>query len=152
MIVADEQAMVDFGYLLGEVSQGRGLVFLKGNLGAGKTTLCRGILAAFGYNGPVKSPTYTLVEPYDLAGQTIYHFDLYRLSDPEELEFMGIRDYLDGESLCLVEWPEKAGGFLPSADLLVNIQYREGGRELLLESGTEYGKSLKDKMQKILSN
>lgn len=125
---ADEQAVIDYGAELSSRFSDGGIILLQGDLGAGKTTLVRGILRARGHAGAVKSPTYTLVEPYELQGKTIYHFDLYRLGDPEELEYMGGRDYFSSDALCLVEWPEKAEGFLPAADLLIKLSYHQAGR------------------------
>ncbi|MBM4208331.1 MAG: tRNA (adenosine(37)-N6)-threonylcarbamoyltransferase complex ATPase subunit type 1 TsaE [Gammaproteobacteria bacterium] len=106
------------------------LVFLHGDLGAGKTTLVRGFLRAAGHKGTVKSPTYNLVEEYHLAGKTIYHFDLYRLKDPEELEWIGINDYLSQEAVCFIEWPEQGRKYLPKPDISITLTAQQEGRRL----------------------
>ena len=139
IILADEAATLAFGAALARAIPGGAVIHLHGNLGAGKTTLVRGILHALGHTGAVKSPTYTLVEPYSIAGREIYHFDLYRLCDPEELEYMGIRDYFHDHSLCLLEWPEKGEGFLPRADLILDIQHLSQGRQLSCLAQTPCG-------------
>lgn len=137
----DEDAMTALGTQLANASTGQGTVFLEGDLGAGKTTLSRGIIRGFGHMGAVKSPTFTLVEPYDLSLVTLYHFDLYRLVDPEELEFLGIRDYFEGNALCLIEWPAKGAGFLPKPDLTITISAEEQGRRVELRADSSRGET-----------
>lgn len=132
--LADETAMLAYGASVAQQFPSGGLITLHGDLGAGKTTLVRGLLHGLGHMGKVKSPTYTLVEPYHLQGRDIYHFDLYRLADPEELEYLGFRDYLRPDALCLVEWPEKAASLLPPADLRLYIRHCDDGREILAET------------------
>ena len=117
-----------------------GLVaYLIGDLGAGKTTLARGILRGLGYTGRVKSPTFTLVEVYEFSSLYLYHFDFYRFSDPQELSATGFRDYFDGQAACLIEWPEKAAG-LPAPDLRIKMQVTEPGRTVDLYAKTEAGR------------
>ena len=139
--LADEEATLRAGRALGEVVLA-GVIFLEGNLGMGKTTLTRGLIQGLGHQGAVKSPTYTLVEPYQLDGRQIYHFDLYRLSEPEELEYMGIRDYFDQAALCLVEWAERGEGMLPTPDLEIKLEPLEQGRKLSLSAMTAKGRDL----------
>lgn len=147
--VEGEVQQVAAGKNLGSKLEGGDVIFLKGRLGAGKTTFCKGVLAAFGYGGAVKSPTYTLVEPYELAEVTLFHFDLYRLGDVEELEFMGIRDYFSNRSICLIEWPDKGFGALPEADIQVDIHYRgENLRAIEYQAGTARGRDIVAQMEK----
>lgn len=138
------EATEAFGAQLWRQLPARCLVFLHGPLGVGKTTLVRGFLRAAGYTGAVKSPTYTLVEEYIIGDRKIYHFDLYRLSDPEELEWIGIRDYLEQDCLCLIEWPEMGAGFLPAPDLKLFLSLQDDGRTLEMEAiNPELKKNLK---------
>lgn len=124
----DVAATEQFGADLWHMLPSKCLVFLNGDLGAGKTTLVRGVLRASGYLGAVKSPTYTLVEEYTLGGRKLFHFDLYRLTDPEELEWIGIRDYFDQDSLCFIEWPDNGAGFLPKPDKTITLIPEGTGR------------------------
>lgn len=135
--VYGEEAMVQFGESFAVSLKQGGVIFLEGDLGMGKTTFVRGVLRGLGYDGPVKSPTYTIVEPYTVSGIEAFHFDLYRVSDPEELEFMGIRDYFSESCLCLIEWAEMGAGVLPEADFVVSIDRIKNGRQVSLEAKTE---------------
>lgn len=120
------------------------LIYLRGPLGAGKTTLVRGMLRGLGHDGTVKSPTFTLVEPYSFPKLEFYHFDLYRLNNPEELEFLGVRDYLHGEGVCVVEWAERAEDVLPTPDVDIMISPTGTGRIVRITTYTDHGKSLSD--------
>jgi tRNA threonylcarbamoyladenosine biosynthesis protein TsaE len=141
-VLADEEATLDAGARIARASNGQGLITLRGNLGSGKTTLCRGLIRALGHKGAVKSPTYTLVEPYDLGGIRVQHYDLYRLSDPEEVEYLGMRDFLDNQTLTLIEWPEKAKGFLPPIDLDLVLEVLESGRRLTWQAFSPLGEQI----------
>jgi len=116
------------------------VIYLHGDLGAGKTTLVRGVLNALGYAGRVKSPTYTLVEPYQAAGLDLRHFDLYRLHDEEEWEAAGFRDEFDGRNIFFIEWPEKARELIPQADVEIVFEILEQGRKMEIHANTETGK------------
>jgi len=128
------------------------IIYLKGDLGTGKTTLARGFIRGLGHEGAVKSPTYTLLEPYDLPTGHCYHFDLYRLADPGELEYLGLRDLLQSDAILLVEWPEKGKGELPPADLVITIYPEPESRRLLLESCTPHGAELLKKSASTLES
>ncbi|RVT47882.1 tRNA (adenosine(37)-N6)-threonylcarbamoyltransferase complex ATPase subunit type 1 TsaE [Rheinheimera sediminis] len=128
--LADEAATLALAALFSPYLRQGAVLYLQGDLGAGKTTFSRGLLQAMGHQGNVKSPTYTLVEPYSICDQQVFHFDLYRLRDPEELEFMGIRDYFSKGNLCLIEWPERGYGLLAEADLELQLQIEQNQRQL----------------------
>ena len=135
LFLANEEATIALGQKLSRFLRSptqNFVIYLNGQLGAGKTTLTRSIIQAMGYQGNVKSPTYALVEEYHLPQKSIYHFDLYRLSDPEELEFIGFRDYFRENALCLLEKKKKGGDLIPQPDLLINIEYQQQARQITL--------------------
>jgi tRNA threonylcarbamoyladenosine biosynthesis protein TsaE len=141
-VVDNEQLLEKLGGCLSSLLGQHLLLTLEGELGAGKTTLVRGLLHRAGYSGAVKSPTFSLVEPYELISGKLFHFDLYRLKDPEELEYIGMREYLSAPALSVVEWPEKAGDFLPVSDIHIMIKRTGQGREVNLQAQTEHGRIL----------
>lgn len=156
LFLEDEVAQLRLAAVIASKVSPGCVIFLEGDLGAGKTTLVRGFLRELGFTGNVKSPTYTLVEPYKVNGQTIYHFDLYRLGEPDELEYAGGRDYFDNESICLIEWPEKAEGYLPQADLLCQLSYQQQvgkqGRACVLQANSEEAELILKSVAKTLSD
>lgn len=137
--LSDAAATEAVGSALAQVPQWGAMIYLLGDLGMGKTTLTRGFLRGLGWSGTVKSPTYTLVEAYEWPEHAVYHFDLYRLGDPEELEFIGIRDYDSPQAVCLIEWPERGAGVLRPADLVLTLVESGSGRLLQWQAPTELG-------------
>jgi tRNA threonylcarbamoyladenosine biosynthesis protein TsaE len=153
--LADETATIAIGTGLAKVVKSATVqqalvVYLNGDLGAGKTTLTRGFVRGMGHVGNVKSPTYTLVEPYELGEWRVFHFDLYRLADAEELEYMGIRDYFNNDCCCFIEWPEKGVGLLAKADLIINIAYQDEQRIIKLQAETVHGEQVLTEFAEII--
>ena len=141
ILIHSEDDMLNFGRSIAKACSPGMVIFLEGELGAGKTTLVRGVLRAFDYVGAVKSPTYTLVENYELDDKQIFHFDLYRLAAAEELEYMGGRDCFQENSLSFIEWPQQGEGYLPKPDLIIEIQYQGlAQRQVKLKALTVAGK------------
>lgn len=145
-LISDEAQMRDFGARLLSACNSGGIIALQGNLGTGKTTLVRGALESVGVTSGVRSPTYTLVEYYPLEPLSIAHFDLYRLAEPEELEYLGFRDYLTDDTLCFIEWPERGKGILGEFGLEVFLDYDPGGRRLRIEASSDWGRQLIKKL------
>lgn len=140
MILADEDATLTLARRLAARLKPGMVIYLHGDLGAGKTTLVRGVLSALGYKGRVKSPTYTLVEPYHIAGLDLLHFDLYRLHDEEEWDSAGFRDEFDGHNIFFIEWPEQAQGLLPPADVGIMFEILPQGRSVEIRGHTPTGR------------
>ena len=145
--LADEAATAQFGAQLAQILAPGLVIYLSGNLGAGKTALVRAVLRGLGYQGKVKSPTFTLVELYVISNLTIYHFDLYRFGEPREWVEAGFRDYFGPDTVCLVEWPEKAEGVLPPADLRITLQIQGLGRSAEIEARTKAGEQCLTRLQ-----
>ena len=135
----DTNATMRAGAALAPGLSGGMIVTLSGELGAGKTTLVRGLLHGLGWNGPVKSPTYTIVEHYLISSLYLYHFDFYRFDKPAEWEDSGFAEYFRPDALCVIEWPEHVRGMLPPVDVALSLQYQRDGRELTLQAGTRAG-------------
>lgn len=146
LYLADEAATVELGARLAATLRPGFVVYLSGELGSGKTTLVRGCLRALGYQGRVKSPTFALVEVYRLSRLYLHHFDFYRFEDPHEWIDAGFRDAFDGDNVCLVEWPEKAGDQLPSADLTIRLEHAGEGRQATITGQTDAGKQCLDQL------
>lgn len=127
LFIPNETDMLSLGKRIAANSKPGDLIYLHGELGAGKTTLVRGLLYALGITGAIKSPTFTLVETYQVDNLHLFHFDLYRLTDPKELLAIGLSDYLTEDAICLIEWPEKAEDYLPEANLYCTIEIPETG-------------------------
>ncbi len=121
-------------------------IYLQGELGAGKTTLARALLQRLGVGGPVKSPTYTLLEPYEASRLHLYHFDFYRFKTPAEFMDGGFAEYFGPGGVCLVEWPERAGDYLPPPDLRIVLQDHDPGRSAMVSAQTEIGAKCRDRL------
>jgi tRNA threonylcarbamoyladenosine biosynthesis protein TsaE len=146
MHLADEAATRALGARLARVIMPGLALYLRGDLGSGKTTLVRGLLRGLGYTGRVKSPTYALVELYAVSRLNLYHFDFYRFREPKEWRDTGFNEYFNGASVCLVEWPEKAAGLLPVADLDIALEFAGDRRDLSIRAGTQSGKACLDRL------
>ncbi len=144
--IRDEQEMLALGGRLAQACQDAAVIYLHGQLGAGKTTLVRGFMRGMGYGGPVKSPTYTLIEPYESGEWRLFHLDLYRVQDAAELAYLGLRELYEPRVIMLVEWPERGEGFLPPADLEIEIEYALTGRELIVQALSPAGEEILNKV------
>ena len=133
VVIANVLEMESFGKKIAALAKPGLVIYLEGELGAGKTTFVRGFLRGFGYLDHVRSPTYNLFEIYEVKGQVVCHMDLYRLKDPEEVVYFGVMDYFDNKNICLIEWPEKGRGFLPKGDVLFKFDFTENPDERVVD-------------------
>lgn len=148
-LLPDEDATSALGADLAQVLEPGLVVYLSGDLGAGKTALTRAVLRGLGYGGKVKSPTYTLVEHYVVSRLNLYHFDLYRFGDPREWLDAGFHEYFNADSACFVEWPEKAASLLPPPDLRISLEIQGSGRRADIEAETEKGEQCLERLRTI---
>lgn len=148
-VLPDEQATRRLGATLAQVCRSGLVVHLLGSLGTGKTTLARGLLQGLGHEGAVKSPTYTLLEPYEVGAIRVFHLDLYRLTDAEELEYLGLRDLLDPDALVLIEWPEKGGDYVPPPDIEIRLEYAGHARAAALQARTAQGAAVLEALRAL---
>ena len=146
LYLADEPATLALGARLAATLRPGLVTYLSGDLGTGKTTIVRGCLRGLGYKGRVKSPTFALVEVYELSRLYLHHFDFYRFEDPHEWIDAGFRDAFDGNNVWLVEWPEKAGDELPPADLTIRLEHADAGRQATITGQTDAGKQCLDQL------
>lgn len=150
--LADEAATLALGAALSRAIEPGLTIYLVGDLGAGKTTLTRGVLRGLGFDGKVKSPTYTLVELYPFSRLSLYHFDFYRFADPREWIDAGFREHFNPDSVCLVEWPEKAGDSLPAPDVRIELSVAGDGRDVSITAQTEAGKQCMARLNEVLGS
>lgn len=149
LTLPEEASTLALGRRLAELVDPPFLLFLRGELGAGKTTLARGILRGLGHRGPVRSPSFTLLESYDLPDRTVHHLDFYRVAEPEELEAIGVRELLDPSAIVVIEWPERGGARLPVPDLDLRLAIGRGGlRRARLLAGSARGRAVLEHLRR----
>ena len=142
LLIRDEKDTQKLAYIFAKYCTSPLIITLQGNLGVGKTTFIRGLLEAMGVQPPLKSPSFSIVETYSLENTCIHHFDLYRIHDPEELEYIGFRDYHTDNTVVCIEWPENGGPYIPKPDIAIHIQYEDTGRRWEISSHTEKGNNI----------
>lgn len=149
LLLPNLAAMESLAKKLATVLEPGSIIYLQGNLGAGKTTIVRGVINALGHRGAVKSPTYTLVETYTLSKYIINHFDLYRVTDPEELDLIGIREYINANTVCIFEWAEKGDNYIPPADLILELEILSEGRSAIIKACSDLGAGMLNALRDV---
>lgn len=142
VFLADEAASVAMGQRLASLITAPLVMSFDGQIGAGKTTIVRALIRDLGIKGAIKSPTFSIVEEYPCQNFSLYHFDCYRITEPDELDYIGFRDYFSEDSVCLIEWPKLAGGYLPNVDLGFELKLQHNGRQLVMLANTTSGERL----------